>query len=41
MVALEMLQQSNPAHDIDSFLRLEGQLKKAMNIIVDSNKNIL
>lgn len=36
MIALEVLQQSNPAHDLESFLRLEGQLKKAMNLVVES-----
>jgi hypothetical protein len=36
MLALEMLQQSNPAHDVDSFTRLEGQLDKSMNIIINS-----
>lgn len=36
MVALEMLQNSNPSHDYDSFLRLHGRLEEAMTIIVES-----
>lgn len=37
MIALEMLQASNPAHDLDSFQRLDEQLEKCMEIIVNSN----
>lgn len=36
MVALEMLQNSNPSHDYDAFLRLHGQLEEAMATIVES-----
>lgn len=36
MVALEMLQNSNPSHDYESFLRLHGQLEEAMATIVES-----
>lgn len=35
MVALEMLQNSNPAHDYESFLRLHDRLDAAMAIIVE------
>lgn len=35
MVALEMLQNSNPAHDYDSFLRLHDNLDASMAIIVE------
>lgn len=36
MVALEMLQNSNPSHDYDSFLRLHDKLDEAMAVIVES-----
>lgn len=36
MVALEMLQNSNPAHDYDSFIRLHSKLEEAMATIVES-----
>lgn len=40
MIALEMLQRSNPAHDVESFMRLDEQLTKAMNIIVNSTDTL-
>lgn len=36
MVALEMLQNSNPSHDYESFSRLHGRLEEAMATIVES-----
>ncbi len=38
MVALEMLQGSNPAHDYNSFLRLHSELEESMAIIVESKE---
>lgn len=38
MVALEMLQNSNPSHDYDSFLRLHNKLDEAMAVIVESKE---
>lgn len=38
MVALEMLQNSNPSHDYDAFLRLHAKLEESMAIIVESTR---
>ena len=37
LVALEMLQNSNPSHDYETFSRLHGELEEAMETIVESS----
>ena len=39
-LALELLQQTNPAHDYESFVRLHDQLEELMEWIIESMPSV-